>query len=296
MWTRQVYYKDGSHPVNAKKTMLYAELDAARRIAWEAGALLLEVYATDFSVRHKEGGAGPVTDADARANEHIVRSLARAFPEDAIIAEETAGGAAPHGARCWYVDPMDGTREFVDRNGMFAVQIGLAVDGEAKLGVVYAPVTGKLYEGVVGGGAALEQRGVRRPLSVAEAPGRTADLRLVTSRSHKSKKTRLIVERLGITAIQEHGSVGLKCGLLAEGLADLYLHPTGRSYRWDACAPEAILRAAGGVLVDFSGTPYRYDGRELENARGLLGCSAGALPLVLPVAREVAAASGLIPV
>jgi 3'(2'), 5'-bisphosphate nucleotidase len=270
----------------------HGELELARRLAIEAGAILLEVYATDFAVEHKPGGAGPVTEADARANEHIVSALQREFPTDAIVAEESSNSNIPKHKRCWFVDPLDGTREFVDRNGMFAVHIGLAVDGSPRVGVVYAPVAAKLYVAISGGECLLEHGGNTRHLRVADPPARSEDLRLLTSRSHKSKKTALIRERLGIHHVIEHGSVGLKCGLLAEGAADVYLHPSARSYRWDSCAPEAILRAAGGVLTDFGGVPYRYDGPELENARGILACSAGTFPMVLPTLLGLKPSSG----
>jgi 3'(2'), 5'-bisphosphate nucleotidase len=270
------------------------ELDVARQLALEAGTILLEVYATEFTVWHKPGGGGPVTDADARANELIVAALHREFPGDAVIAEESVGAAGAHGPRCWYVDPLDGTREFVDRNGMFAVQIGLSIDGEPAMGVVYAPALEKLYSAHADGPCTLEHQGVTRRLHVSQAPERTEDLRLVISRSHMSNRTELIRGRLGIRQVAQHGSVGIKCGLLAEGLADVYLHPSGRSYRWDICAPEAILRAAGGVLTDFSGARYRYDGTELENRRGIIACSAGTFSMVLPVAQEVAERAGLL--
>ncbi len=278
----------------------HRELEVARRIALEAGKLLLEVYATEFHVEDKPDEGGPVTLADQRANAFIVAELARAFPSDPVVAEETAEEDArrvrPARGRCWFVDPMDGTREFVDRNGMFAVQIGLAVDGEAVCGVVYAPVTRKLYAGAVDGGATLEVDGAQPPpLRVSPPPADTSGLRLLVSRSHKSKKTALIRNALGITQVAEHGSVGLKCGLVAEGVADLYLHPSPRSYRWDACGPEAIIRGAGGVLLDFAGQPYRYDGTELQNVRGLFACAREAVPAVLPVLQRVAKEAGLIP-
>ena len=267
---------------------LERELHVALRLAREAGRVLLEVYATSFAVREKPDGGGPVTDADARANALIVDALRAEFPEDAIIAEESVGAAAAHGPRCWYVDPLDGTREFVNRNGMFAVQIGLAIDADAVLGVVFAPVSGKLYSGIVGRGGTVEDGQESRTLCVAPAPARAEALRLVVSRSHRSPKTERLRQALGIDHVIEMGSVGLKCGLVAEGLADVYLHPSKRTYRWDSCAPEAILGAAGGSLTDLRGHAYRYDGRELENTRGLLGCSPGARDVVLPIAREMA--------
>lgn len=259
---------------------LERELEVARQIAREAGRLILEVYRTEFTFEEKPEGGGPVTEADARANDFIVSELRRAFPRDGIIAEESVDAAeATRGPRCWYVDPLDGTKEFVDRNGMFAVHVGLAIEGTPKLGVVYGPVEDKLYAGIVGDGAELQTPSGTRPLRVSGISDPKA-MRLVVSRSHKSKKTARVQEALGITLVREFGSVGLKCGLLAEAEADLYLHPGSKSWRWDSCAPEAMLRAAGGVLTDFGGVPYRYDGPELMNVRGMLACSANAFEAI----------------
>src|SRR5689334_25195190 len=116
---------------------LDTELQTASLLARQAGALLLEVYATDFAVVDKAGGQGPVTEADHRANALLLERLRHHFPGDGVVAEETKDTSdARRFSRCWYVDPMDGTREFVRRNGEFAVHVGLAVDGEARLGVV----------------------------------------------------------------------------------------------------------------------------------------------------------------
>ncbi|HLT31479.1 MAG TPA: 3'(2'),5'-bisphosphate nucleotidase CysQ [Myxococcaceae bacterium] len=258
------------------------ELEVAKRVAREAGALILEVYATAFTVVDKPGGAGPVTEADRRANAHIVRALTQAFPGDGVVAEETADTSGATAERCWWVDPLDGTREFVARNGMFAVHVGLSIGGEAVLGVVYRPTLDRLWAGVVGEGCTLEIAGARRSLHLPRPPGDPAALRLIVSRSHKSPWTQQVQDDLGIHSRVEMGSVGLKCGALAEGGADLYLHPSPYSYRWDACAPEAVLRAAGGVLTDLNGAGYRYDGEGgLRNDRGLIGCHPALLPRVL---------------
>ncbi|MGA9520399.1 MAG: 3'(2'),5'-bisphosphate nucleotidase CysQ [Myxococcaceae bacterium] len=274
---------------------LQHELDIAVDLAREAGRIVLEVYATGFAVEDKPDGAGPVTEADQRANDFIVDRLRSAFPGDGVVAEESpVASHAARSGRCWFVDPVDGTAEFVEKNGMFAVHIGLAIDGQATVGVVFGPVPDKLYAGIVGRGAFLEEHGRRRPLQVSPPPA-SRDMRLVVSRSHKSKQTDRVRAELGITRVSELGSVGLKCGLIAEGGADLYLHPSDRSYRWDSCAPEAMLRAAGGVLTDFGGQPYRYDTDELRNVRGMIGCASAALPLVLPAASRIARESGLLP-
>lgn len=264
------------------------ELEVARALAEQAGQVILEVYATAFDVVEKSGGQGPVTEADHRANELIVAGLRQAFPTDSIIAEESSRRDETSSNRRWFIDPLDGTREFVERNGMFAVHIGLAVDGAATLGVVYAPVNGTLYSGVVGVGSTVERASQVTALALPTKSD-LRDLHLLVSRSHRSSRTDDLMARLGITRVTEQGSVGLKVGLIAEGRGDLYLHPSTRSSRWDTCAPEAILRAAGGVLTDFAGQPYAYDGVELENARGIVACSPLVFEGIMPSVRAIVA-------
>lgn len=273
--------------------MLRREIGEAIRIAREAGAILMDVYATDFGVSYKSK-SDPVTEADTRANAHIVGELEKAFPDDGIVAEESEDRSdALEAGRCWYVDPVDGTKEFVARNGEFAVMLGLAIEGEAVAGVVYQPVTDKLYAGVVGSGATLDQHGRRRELRVSDV-SEPSRLRLVVSRSHRNRAVGEVVAKLGIANEMQIGSVGLKAGLIAERKADLYLHISDKSSAWDACGPEAILKAAGGRFTDLSGNPYRYGGTDMRNRRGILACNAAAYDEVLPVAAKAARSRGLI--
>ncbi len=273
--------------------MLERELTEAVRMARAAGRILMEVYGTDFDVAFKSA-SDPVTEADTRANAYLVGELRRLFPDDGVVAEESADMSdALRRGRVWYVDPLDGTKEFVARNGEFSVMIGLAIDGESRLGVVYKPDGDTLYRGVVGQGAVVEDEGVSRELHVSERaePG---TLRLVVSRSHRSKSTDALVERLGIHEETRSGSVGLKIGLIAEQRADLYVHLSGRSSAWDACGPEAIVRAAGGRFSDCAGDPFRYGGKDLSNSRGILACNAAAFDTVAPLVRTVAEETGLL--
>jgi 3'(2'), 5'-bisphosphate nucleotidase len=251
--------------------MLDRELVEAVKLAREAGAILMEIYQTDFGVEMK-GEADPVTEADRRVNELLVMRLRETFPSDGVVAEEGGSVAARSGDRVWYVDPLDGTKEFIAKNGEFSVMIGLAVEGEARLGVVFQPTTGKLYRGVVGDGAFYEEGDTTHLLKVSETSD-PKELRLVVSRSHRPAATGVLMEKLGIQAEMPCGSVGLKVGLIAERRADLYVHTSGKTSAWDACAPDAILRAAGGQFTDLMGRPVRYDPKAPKNPHGILACN-----------------------
>lgn len=268
------------------------ELETASRLAREAGDVILKIYATDFAVASK-GKAGPVTEADLQASHLIVAGLREAFPGDAVVSEEDAASHVQHEGRIWYVDPLDGTKEFVSRNGEFAVMIGLAISGQASVGVVYRPVTGALYSGTAEREAWLEQDGRRTRLSVSSItePG---SLRLALSRSHRHPLLNGLRTRLGIAQEIPCGSVGLKIGLVAERRADLYLDPSPYTSAWDTCGPEAILSGAGGRLTDLAGAPIRYGRAELSNRRGVLGTNGSCHDRVLDTIRPIVQEAGII--
>jgi len=246
------------------------ELQIAEAIAREAGELVMGYYRGNYQVELK-GGTEPVTEADRVANDHIVSRLREEFPEDGVLAEESANEAADAAGsrRIWMVDPVDGTKEFIKHTDEFAVMIGLTVDGRPKLGVVNQPAKRTLYRGVVGEGAESDIDGTVAAMTVStrNAP---ADLRLICSRSHLPDVVQRMMDDLGITEMLRSGSVGLKIGRIATESCDLYMHPSIGTKLWDACAPEAILVAAGGELTDFDGRPVIYDPTDLHNERGLL--------------------------
>ena len=275
--------------------MLENELTHAVAIAREAGRILLDIYATDFSVDFKgQGQSDPVTEADRRANAYIVARLNTEFPSDGVVAEESDDNTqALQRRRIWYVDPLDGTKEFVAKNGEFSVMIGLAIEGSARLGVVYQPSADKLYRGIVGQGAYLEHAGQASVLQVAVVT-QTADLRLIVSRSHRPKSTDALSRALGITREAISGSVGLKIGQIAEQTADLYVHVSDKSSAWDTCAPEAVLHAAGGRFTDLAGDPFVYGVPDLRTRKGILACVASAYDVVRPVVTEIATAEGFL--
>jgi 3'(2'), 5'-bisphosphate nucleotidase len=278
--------------------MLDRELVEAVKLAREAGEILREIYATDFAVRDKAAGGAdhdPVTEADTRVNAFLVGRLHDTFPADTIIAEESANDAkAASGAtRCWYIDPLDGTKEFIAKNGEFSVMIGLAVDGEARLGVVYQPTTGKLYRGVVGDGAFYEVGDKTFQLKVSDVAD-PSKLRLVVSRSHRPAGTDELKGALGLENEIACGSVGLKVGLIAERQADLYVHFSDKTHAWDACAPDAILRAAGGSFVDLTGRSIEYTGAAVQNRKGLLATNRKSYEKVLAVVTDLAKKHGIV--
>lgn len=250
---------------------LTQELELACRLARQAGAAILGVYSTDFEVQNKAGGQGPVTEADQQANALIVSALRTAFPNDAVIGEESEDAPdATQFERVWWVDPLDGTRDFVQRTGDFAVQIGLAIGGEARLGVLFQPVSGKLWTGVVGRDCVLEENGRSTLLKIDGK--RPTQRRLMVSRSHRPERGSRMKTLLNVSEVIKRGSVGLKCAAIAQGDAELYLHPSPKSSRWDSCAPEAVLRAAGGRFTNIHGERYCYNSSEIKNLDGLFAC------------------------
>ena len=243
-------------------------LDAAR----DAAALILRVYARPFDVEYKAKD-DPVTVADRDANSLLCDRLAREFPGVPIVAEESdpASYASFAGAgAAWFVDPLDGTREFVAKNGEFAVMVGLAEAGRATIGVVVAPVWGRAVVGVVGEGAwEVAADGTVTPVRVTDR-ATLAGASILVSRSRSPAGVADLLAKLGAAPPVPHGSSGLKGLLVATGAHDVYLHPGSAGMRWDACATDALVRAAGGECTTADGEPFDYASGELANARGLV--------------------------
>jgi len=237
---------------------LLAELCA---IARAAGDAILEVYGTDFAVRLKDDRS-PLTEADQISNRIIAEGLHALDASVPLLSEESAPpDAATRRAwpRFWLVDPLDGTKEFLKRNGEFTVNIALVDGPRAVLGVVLAPAISRLYYGVVGHGA-WRQDGAdtARPIRVRETAA--TPLRVVGSRSHPSGELASYLAGLGAHEITPMGS-SLKICLVAEGAADVYprLGPTSE---WDTAAAQAILESAGGRMIDRVGQPLRYNTKD----------------------------------
>ncbi|MBI3507304.1 MAG: 3'(2'),5'-bisphosphate nucleotidase CysQ [Proteobacteria bacterium] len=243
-----------STPQNDLAALRPAIVDLARR----AATAILEIYEGGFAVRSKADRT-PLTEADERSEAIIVAGLRELTPDISIVAEESqARGetafAQPAPSQFWLVDPLDGTREFVDRNGQFAVNIGLIRDGRPVLGAILVPVEGIVWSGIVGVGAFRQVRaGTETPIRARVKPAK--GIVVVTSRSHASGAESAVASAHTIAEHRRLGSAA-KFGLIAEGSADLYPR-MGPTSEWDTCAGEALLIAAGGHVE-------RTDGRLLE--------------------------------
>lgn len=253
------------------------ELAIASGLARSAGNLILSYFGTGVAVDTKAQDE-PVTIADRQSSALIVAGLNESFPDDLVISEETEPDLTrlARGGRVWFVDPLDGTKEFIRGLKNFSVLIGLAIDGEPTLGVVYQPVGDVLFRAAPG-----------RPAERIDAEGGTIQLsvttltempltRLTVSESDRRPILDEIKRTLQITREEPMGSVGLKFCLIAGGRSDLYINPTSGAKAWDTCASLAILASAGGRCSDIFGNPLRYQGPELWHTRGIVA-SNGAL-------------------
>jgi 3'(2'), 5'-bisphosphate nucleotidase len=240
--------------------------DTLARIALDAGQEIMRIYRTEFSVDTKDDKS-PLTEADGRAEALILARLAEADPDLKVIAEESvAGGIVPdHGARFALVDPLDGTKEFIARNGEFTVNIAIIEHGRAVMGVVYAPALDRLFvaeshssawqaKAAPGGTVPTE----RQPLRIRRAPA--AGLSAVASKSHRSPETDAWLAKYQVHEIVAAGS-SLKFCLVAAGEADVYPR-LGRTMEWDTAAGQAVVEAAGGRVLQLDGAPLLYGKRE----------------------------------
>lgn len=233
-------------------------LKELEKIARDAGSAIMDVYnSDDFDVQVK-GDDSPLTQADLAAHHVIVDGLRQLNVQYPIISEESSAIAwelRKYWHRYWLVDPLDGTKEFIKRNGEFTVNIALIEKGEAICGVVYAPVLDAMYVGERDKGACLNGQ----PIRVTQHQPET--LRIVGSRSHASQETTDWLETLGKPYEMVPMGSSLKICLVAEGKADIYprLGPTSE---WDTAAAHAVLNAAGGSITTVDGEPLRYNQKE----------------------------------
>lgn len=236
-------------------------------IAIAAGQVIMAIYAKpdSIAVEYKDGGS-PLTEADRSAHELIVRQLSLLGCQWPVLSEESAEIAFDERAgwsHYWLVDPLDGTREFINRNGQFTVNIALIDHGEPVLGVVYVPASGRVYFAARGVGAFARVDGAAaQPIRVADHMG-DQPVRIVASRSHPDVRTAGFLEKMGSHQLANTGS-SLKFCLVAENSADVYPR-FGPTMEWDTAAAQCVVEAAGGIVCDFAGLPLAYNKKDLHN-------------------------------
>jgi 3'(2'), 5'-bisphosphate nucleotidase len=240
-------------------------LPRLEELALKAGVAIMKIYAEDFVAEYKDDHS-PVTEADTAAEKIIIAGLKTISPDIPIVAEEAfAAGHSPDisGGEFWLVDPLDGTQEFVRKNGEFTVNIALIEDGQAICGVVYAPALGKIYAGVGGEGAHSREEGsASREICIRPAPDE--GVTVVASRRHGDpKEIEKLLEGRSVVETRNAGS-SLKFCIVAEGGADIYPR-FGRTMEWDTAAGQAVLEAAGGRVTTLDGAPFRYAKEGYEN-------------------------------
>jgi 3'(2'), 5'-bisphosphate nucleotidase len=285
------------------------ELDAAERSARLAGTAILRHYRGAGVRIEIKPDQSPVTEADLDANQIIVDLLRREFPDDGILSEELPDSEERFTKRrVWIIDPLDGTRDFVARTDQFCVHVGLAVDQVAVVGAVYQPVAGRLYSARAGAGAKVredvreEVRGdVRGEASQdghvdadADADGKIvrtsttvlpAEMRAGVSRLNASGRLGACLAATGFDRNAVAMGASVKYMALARGELDLVINLSPGEQEWDTCAPEVVIREAGGLLTDGDGRPFRYNQRDTAHRRGSLASNGACHPALLDLLR-----------
>lgn len=236
-------------------------LDAVKRIAISAGERILEIYESDFAIEHKDDKS-PLTEADLAAHRTIVAGLQELTPDIPVLSEESASipfATRSSWSRYWLVDPLDGTREFIKRNGEFTVNIALIHDGRAELGVVYVPVQRLSYFACAGGGA-FKQHAAETPQQIRVRALPSGPVVVAGSRSHGGDSLNRFLENLGAHELVSMGSA-LKSCLVAEGCADIYPR-LGLTSEWDTAAAQCVVEEAGGKVTGLDMQPLLYNTKD----------------------------------
>lgn len=241
------------------------ELAAAKLAAVEAGKAIMEVYAApgDWDVTYKDGNM-PLTKADKRANRIIVERLKKKFPDYSILSEEEKDDKKRlENSYCFIVDPLDGTKEFLKRNGQFTVNIALAYEHRSIMGVIYVPAADELYYASEGAGAYLENDKAKQRLHVS---GQTEEIRVVMSGSHSCPEMEQLLNKYQLKHFVRMGS-SLKGCVIARGDAEIYyrFNPT---MEWDTAAMQCIVEEAGGIFRQMDRSEMRYNRENSLNEKG----------------------------
>lgn len=296
---RAASYNDEAENIEKEKRLSLEQnleeiVAIARSIGWGAAEILLEQARSGFEM--EKSGSSPVTSADIAANHYILDNLQATFgvQDFAYLSEETHQ-TQPAELRLnrpwvWIIDPLDGTKDFINRTGEYAVHIALAYQGRPIVAVVACPEFGKLYYATKDGGAFVESREQSpQPLSVSD---KTSDFTIVASRSHRDTRFNQLLEQFPVKGQRQIGSVGCKIGAIVEQQADIYISLSGKSAPkdWDFAAPELILTEAGGQFTHFDGTPLQYNQEDVSQWGGVLASNGKSHAALIAKAEEILSA------
>jgi len=239
-------------------------LNSIIAIANNASKKILDIYNTDFSFTSKDDNS-PLTLADTISNEIIINHLKENYPEIPILSEESNENVQEDSEYCWIVDPLDGTKEFITKNGEFTVNVALVQNQKPVLGVIAVPVTGIVYLASKGGGAFKQENNKITSIHVSD---KTMDLIWVGSKSHSSEKEENLINQKShlIKTMLQAGS-SLKGTMVAEGKADVY-YRFGLTCEWDTCAMHCIVEEAGGIFLQMDGSEMLYNRKNHLNEKG----------------------------
>ena len=271
-------------PPGIEEKQLLADL---RRLCWGAADILLAYgrgeqppYGFPKALSVDEGGEGPVSAADLAVNQWLLDGLAQAYPDAGwtLLSEETAkeqltAGEPLDAEWLWILDPLDGTKDFLQGTGEYAVHLALVHRGEAVLGVVLQPLLEDLWFGLVPEGRAWRENraGEQQPAQLSSRQA-LSEMVLVASRNHRDQRLEQLLEALALGDTKAIGSVGGKVATILRGETDVYISLSGKSAPkdWDMAAPEAVLKAAGGAFTHADGAPLRYTTGDVRQAGCLI--------------------------
>lgn len=229
------------------------------RIAKEAGKILLSYYQKNLNITDKGvEGQDPVTEADMASHHFITTRLQEEFPEDQILSEESSDTKIDFSGRVWIIDPLDGTKQFINHHDTFSVVMGLCVDGIPTVGVVFIPTRNILYFAEVGKGAYLLKEEVKNKLTVSKTERLSEAILFIKSPSKRFRPLDQSILKLSTKTKILGGSFAMKLGEIAEGKADLYVHPSQKLGKWDTGGSQIILTEAGGKITDINGATLNY--------------------------------------
>ncbi len=244
------------------------EFDFLFDIVKKAFDIILDIYSRDFDVEYK-APSDPVTLADKLVDELYIREISRSFPDSAFLTEETYKPGMDTGHSFWCIDPLDGTKDYIQKNGEFCTMVSYIHRGDIMFGIIGLPVKNQIIFSKKGKGSYILNNGIRERIKLKPKDINSADLTAIHSRNHQDKMLFSVLDHLNIKNRIVRGSVGNKIASILLGEADIYIHPSPHTKWWDSSAGEIIIREAGGCFTDVLNNRIDYTGKTVFNEKGI---------------------------